>query len=160
VAFLSGEQIPPQQYVPVFVGELLPYVEANYRTLPQADRRASVGQGFGGFFAFACALGQPGLVGKVGTQGGFFSEFAWGPIQGMLKSAKEQPLDIYMDWGLYDLTSPVENWSVREVNVRAAEELRKRGYAPKGGEARDGAGWPSWRNRTAELLEALFPKAG
>jgi len=160
VAFLPGGSIPPQQYVGVFLGELLPYVEATFRTRPQPEQRASVGHGFGGILAFLSALEQPGVVGKVATQGGFFTEGAWGPIQGMLKTAKEQPLEIYMDWGLYDLTSPLENWSVRVVNQRAVEELRKRGYAPKGGEAHDGAGWPSWRNRTGDLLQALFPKAG
>ena len=160
VAFLPGGVIPMPQYVGVFVGELLPSVDENFRTIKEAESRASVGQGFGGFFAFMAALGQPGVIGKIATQGAFFFEFAWGPVQGMLRNAEEQPLDIYIDWGRYDLTSPVENWSLREVNRKAVEELRERGYEPTGGEANDGSGWPSWRNRTADLLQAMFPTAG
>ena len=39
----------------------------------------------------------------------------------------------------------------------AYHNLRAAGYDFVGGEAHDGMGWPSWRNRTDALLEALFP---
>jgi hypothetical protein len=46
-----------------------------------------------------------------------------------------------------------------ETNRRFAAFLRERGYRPAGGEASDGAGWASWRNRTDRVFEAMFPAA-
>ena len=40
---------------------------------------------------------------------------------------------------------------------RFNELLRSKGYEPRGGEAKDGDGWASWRNRTDQLFAALFP---
>ena len=48
---------------------------------------------------------------------------------------------------------------MRGANTRFAAYLRERGYRPAGGEAPEGSGWASWRNRTDVLFGTLFPPA-
>ena len=52
------------------------------------------------------------------------------------------------------------NWDVGRGNRRFADKLRGIGYTIAGGEAHDGCGWSSWRNRTDDILETLFPMGG
>lgn len=74
-----------------------------------------------------------------------------------IKTAKEQPLQIYLDWGLYDLRTARENWDIPEANRRFIQYLRERGYKPAGGETHEFFGWASWRNRLDRVLVTLFP---
>jgi hypothetical protein len=46
---------------------------------------------------------------------------------------------------------------MRADNEHFAGVLRQQGYSVAGGESPDGAGWSTWRTRTGEMLEALFP---
>ena len=46
---------------------------------------------------------------------------------------------------------------MRVTNRRFNDYLRAKGYRPAGGEAKDGMGWASWRNRTDLLFAALIP---
>jgi hypothetical protein len=75
----------------------------------------------------------------------------------MVKAPADQPLDIYMDWGRYDLRSPQESWDVKDLNKNFVKLLKEKGYEPSGGEAPHGTGWSSWGNHTGALFEALFP---
>ncbi len=148
---------PPTSYVQMVLGEMIPFMDSTYRTIPSAEGRASLGNGSTGFPALVCALMQPGVIGKVATQGAWLFGSSLRPVMGMIKTPDEQPLDIYMDWGLYDVRSPQENFNVAIGNRNLAELFKDKGYAPKGGEAADGTGWSSWSNRTDALFQALFP---
>ena len=75
----------------------------------------------------------------------------------MLDKIEAKSMNIYMDWGIYDLRSPMESWSIVDGNVRIFQRFKEKGFTPIGGEANDGSGWPSWRNRTDVLLRTLFP---
>jgi hypothetical protein len=44
-----------------------------------------------------------------------------------------------------------------DASRKLAAKLRRQGIEVAGGEVHDGTGWPSWRNRTDRLFEALFP---
>jgi enterochelin esterase family protein len=148
---------PPAPYAQMVMTELVPFIDSTYRTIPSAEGRASLGNGTLGFPAFLCALMQPGVFGKVATQGAWLYDFAVGPLTGMMKTPVEQPLDIYMDWGRYDLGNPQENWNWGDNNRNFTKLLEGKGYKPKGGEAADGTGWSSWGNRTGAVFQALFP---
>jgi len=67
--------------------------------------------------------------------------------------------NLYLDWGRYDARSPTEGNDTGKATERFARALREKGYQCVGGEATDGAGWASWRNRTNEVFETLFPIA-
>ena len=72
-------------------------------------------------------------------------------------TSDERPLDLYVDWGTYDVKAVDENWDFRDSGVATMELLSERGYAVAGGEVPDGTGWSSWKNRTDRVLKSLFP---
>jgi hypothetical protein len=59
------------------------------------------------------------------------------------------------DWGRYGHEITREGSDMLEANRRFNESLCEKGYRPAGGEALDGFGWASRRNRT----DRLFPPA-
>jgi outer membrane protein assembly factor BamB/enterochelin esterase-like enzyme len=157
VVFTGKAAAGMPQYATYFTDELVPWIDSRYRTRTEAEHRASIGQARAGIPAFFGTFTTPGVIGKLGTQSAWLFEYAWVPLQDMVKSADEQPLTIYMDWGRWDLSNHRENWNVGTINADVVATLRERGYDPAGGEAHDTTDWSSWRNRTGAMLEALFP---
>jgi outer membrane protein assembly factor BamB/enterochelin esterase-like enzyme len=146
----------PSEYMRMFSEELVPFVDSRYRTIAEPGARACVGMGFGGYSAFMAAFSGT-TVGNYGGQGSFVMDSMEGPLAAMVKGPAEQPMRIYLDWGKYDLRNPHENWDLGASNRRLAAMLTSKGYSVAGGEAHDGCDWSSWRNRTDDLFEALFP---
>ncbi|MCH8807759.1 MAG: PQQ-binding-like beta-propeller repeat protein [Planctomycetes bacterium] len=143
------------KYAAMVADELVPFVDQKYRTVRTAEGRANVSSGFSGLGAIFCTFGHPSTFGKLALQTPFMVDFV--AVDRVLKKAGDHPLRIYLDWGKYDLRSPLESWSMVKAGRELDQRLRKLGYKPLGGEAPDGTDWPSWRNRTDALFEALFP---
>jgi enterochelin esterase-like enzyme/outer membrane protein assembly factor BamB len=145
---------PMEKYGEMIATELVPAIDERYRTIAEPMARATVGAGsVGGNAALMAAFGQPGLFGRVGAQ----SATGVGRLGDMLKSAEEQPLVIYLEWGTYHMRSPHEAWDLAEANREVWGLLRDAGYRPAGGEVPEGYGWACWRAHTDELLAAMFP---
>jgi enterochelin esterase-like enzyme len=146
-------------YAAMVADELVPWVDATFRTVAEPSARAHVGAARGAYWALDTVTRRPGVALRVGVQSPFMFDTDLAALAASVRGAAEQPLVIYLDWGKYDLRNPHEAWDVGAFSREFAELLRARGYAPQGGEAHDGTGWASWRNRTDRLLEALFPAA-
>lgn len=147
----------PAPHAQMVLGELVPFIDSTYRTVAEGQGRAIIGNGGLTFPTFLSVLMQPGMFSKVASQSGVIFDFAKVTLAPMMKTADELPLDIYIDWGAYDLRSEDESWDMADSAKDLVELLRKQGYSPAGGEAADGTGWSSWRNRTDALLTTLFP---
>ncbi len=145
------------KYAEMFAKELVPLIDKTYRTLALPEARASVGHGFGGYPAWHVTFKNPGLVRKVGTQSAFMFTTSMQKLELLIATAGDLPLDIYLEWGKYDLRNPHENWDLGKTNVELGDLLKQRGYTFTGGEVHDGTGWSSWRNRTDKLFQTLFP---
>ena len=78
-------------------------------------------------------------------------------LQRLVDAAEGPSMDLYMEWGLYDARAPHENWDLRDSAENFMDYLVGRGYTVAGGAVPDGTGWSSWRNRTDQVLTALFP---
>ena len=154
--FFGGD---PMMFQNMFTEELVPFIDTNYRTLAEPESRACVGSGSAANTALNTAFGS-GIVRKVATQSPFLMDSMHGMLLDKIQGADKQPMLIYMDWGKYDMRNPHENWDVGRGNRRFAEKLRGKGYTVAGGEANDGCGWSSWRNRTDDILETLYPMGG
>lgn len=146
----------------VLAEQVVPAVDERYRTLPDRDHRAVVGMGWGSFSSAALLFENPGLFGALGVQSFYALDE---PMEELLESLGDQnastvPLRIYLEWGRWDLISPHENMNMRVWGRRGWDLFRERGWEPQGGEVWDSTDWPSWRNRTAELLGSLFPIDG
>jgi enterochelin esterase family protein len=139
--------------------QVVPAVEARFRTGGEPAARAAVGAGFDGWTAAYAAFHFPDVFGLLATQSLFMLTAGETALLKEIRTADERPLRLYLDWGRYDLRGTREAWNMTDTNRRFAAFLRERGYRPAGGEANDGFGWASWRNRTQRVYESLFPAA-
>ncbi len=137
--------------------DVVPFLDAQYRTDPRAERRAIVGTGFAGWGGAYAAFRWPQVFGGLGLQSLVMLNTDEDVLAKQVKGASEAPLRVYLDWGRYDRRGTREAWDMREANARFAALLRERGYHPAGGEVPEGAGWAGWRNRTDRVFATLFP---
>ncbi|MEM7585255.1 MAG: PQQ-binding-like beta-propeller repeat protein [Acidobacteriota bacterium] len=144
-------------FAEMFASELVPFIDSKYRTRASSQARTSVGMGWEALTAAYCTLKRPGIVGNLALQSMYALTAPEGGPPAWLGHADQQPLNIYLDWGKYDLRNSHEAWSMAEDSRRFFEAMRERGYAPVGGEVNAGAGWASWRTRTHRWLEQLLP---
>ncbi len=137
--------------------ELLPALEARYRTLPGAENRAMLGIASGGFGSAYTALKNPDTVGKVGVQSFYFREAA-DELRAMISSGEPRPVEFYVEWSINDLKAQGEGGvQCRRHSRELAALLKDNGYAITTDEVVDAAGWGSWRSRTDRILETFFP---
>lgn len=157
-----GELLGPQKdaYTTMFAEQIVPMIDERYRTLAEADQRASVGPFFGAYAALYTTLSKPEVVGKVGLQSAFLLTRQEQSVYALMGKAEDLPLTIYLDWGRFDLRAEREGWSLVKSNRRLLDELSDRGYRPAGGEVQDGHSFESWKSRNDRWLEALFPLTG
>lgn len=139
---------------------VVPEIEQRYRIETDRGSRAVVGMGFPGFTAARIAFEHSDLFGALGLQSIFLTE---GYMEDGLRetvgeqTAETTPLQIYMEWGRWDLVSPHEQMDFRYASRWTWDLFRELGYEPMGGEVWDSTDFASWSNRTDILLEALFP---
>ncbi len=145
------------EYARIVVEEIIPLIDRKYSTIPSAEARASIGASFAAYASFYATTTHPNVFQKLGLQ-----TMTWEPgyareNAALLVGPERQPLDIYLDWGKYDLRSPMEGANFPKANRTFARVLEEKGYTFTGGEVHEGGYWISWRNRTDKLLETLFP---
>jgi enterochelin esterase-like enzyme/outer membrane protein assembly factor BamB len=153
---------PPEMWaasVEMLAKEIVPLIDGRFRTIAEPGARAAVGPAFDAVIAIDAAFSEPGVFGAVGIQSAFLLDVIETALKARVRPASERPLRVYHDWGLYGHASTREARDLRAANRRFNEYLRSKGYQPAGGEAKDGDGWASWRNRTDQLFAALFPPA-
>lgn len=107
-----------EEYGRFLAEELVPWVDARYRTLPAASERALLGSSLGGVVSFHAGWAHPETFGNVGAMS---STFGWrDDLLERVSSEPKRPLRIYLDTGW-----PRDNY---EVNRRMRHQLVRRGY--------------------------------
>ena len=148
------------EYARIFLDEVVPLVDGAYRTVATREGRANMGAMYGAFMAFYATFTHPDVFGRLAMQSIDWDQKAAAENGALIAPASTQlPLRIYLDWGKYDLRSPMEGYNLRRSSEAFARLLEAGGYSFAGGAVNDGAGWASWRNRTDRVFEALFPIA-
>jgi outer membrane protein assembly factor BamB len=143
----------------VFVSEVVPAIDERYRTRVDRESRANVGQGWPGFAATALTFSNSDQFGVLAVQSFYALTEQMGAAKGAVGEATAEtvPMRIYLEWGRWDLNSPHEGFDMRESSREAWRFFSQRGWEPMGGEVWDSTDWGSWNNRTAVMLEQLFP---
>ncbi|MBT3606366.1 MAG: PQQ-binding-like beta-propeller repeat protein, partial [Candidatus Latescibacteria bacterium] len=145
-------------YAQTFTNEVVPFIDQKYRTVSKRTGRANMGSVYGGFMAFYATFKYPNQFGKFAVQTMAWDQTAQAEEAGLLKSvSKSLPIDIYLDWGKYDLRSPMEGNDLGKSSASFAGVLKSSGYNFVGGMANDGSGWISWQSRFDQVFETLFP---
>lgn len=146
--------------IEALAGEIVPFVDARFRTRAEPGGRAVIGHLWAGGTALRLAFHEPALFGALGMQSLAVLDTDEAALRPLVREAGRGPARVYQDWGMYGHASTRENADMRSANRRFHAFLREKGYSPAGGEAKDGIGWASWRNRTDALFAALFPPSG
>ena len=150
----GGELWEPSEYIEMIATELVPAIDAKYRTLDKPAARAAVGSNNGGDAAFLGGFVHPELFGRVGS----LWPVIFGPeLAKIMPRADKQPLVVYHAWGTYHIRSPHEAWDQVVENRAFFQKLRQSGYRPAGGEVPEGVAWPFFDRYTGDMLVALFP---
>ncbi|MEO8276874.1 MAG: alpha/beta hydrolase-fold protein [Thermoanaerobaculia bacterium] len=100
------------------VGELKPWVEARYRTLPGPENSAVMGSSLGGVVSFYLGWQYPEQFGRVGAMSSTFGYRD--DLIARVASEPRRPLKLYLDTGW-----PRDNY---EVNRSLRQLLLRRGY--------------------------------
>lgn len=146
--------------------ELVPNIDARYRTNPTRDARALVGTSYGGVFTTFAGLKYPEVFGRLAifspaywvfdspdTTGN--SAFAAGArrmdavVQNALKTPPSEPSTIFMSTGL-------DGWDVGELDSMS-KPLQQLGNTVQVFHVQEGHSWGAWAGLTDEMLEYLFP---
>ncbi len=145
------------KYFGMLTEELIPHIDANYRTIDSAESRAAIGTEDAAFMALYATSKAPGTFSRLGLHSASWGELEESLVTTQMAGSSNQPLIVYHDWGKYDYYSPMEGTNIPKQNHRLREFLKEHGYNYSGGQFNDGGAWPNWRNRTAKMLEHLFP---
>jgi enterochelin esterase-like enzyme len=144
------------QYAQMVAEELVPQIDAKYRTINNPDARAFMGADEGGYSAFYTTFKYPDTFSKIAGQSTHFMPTENPALKQLISGSEKRPFTIYLDWGKYDIVYDSGfNW--RLLNQELAGFLKQNGYSYTGGEVNCGFNWACWRNRTDKILETFFP---
>ena len=135
-------------YARFLATEIVPAVDANYKTIKSREARAVLGASLGGVTSIWAGLRYPEVFARIGGQSSSFWIDRWRVVKELEKlDAGKASYRFYFDDGTLE---GVED--TRRVN----DLLRGKGYPVTYIEGETGHNWTSWRDRLAEAFVALM----
>jgi enterochelin esterase-like enzyme len=128
------------------VNEIIPYIDARYRTRRSPDNRAVLGASDGGNITLWLGLNYSGVFGNVAAQ----SSNIVSAISSGFQNGPQLNLKLYLDLGTYDIPQLIP--LVRSF----IPILQARGYTYQYHEYHEGHSWGNWRAHIANALEMFF----
>jgi len=167
VAFVERPQATAQEefggdksadYVRMLTEELVPRLEADYRTRAEPEARAIMGIADGALMAVHAAVARPDVFGKAGGCSFYLANPETPHLKAALAERTGQgQASFWIVWNRYEWQRPEWNVDLARDSKAMVETLRSHGYSVDDREALDSAGWGSWRIETAEILQQIFP---
>jgi enterochelin esterase-like enzyme len=131
--------------------ELVPFIDARYRTRATRDGRALMGASLGGTISVWTALKYADIFARVAGQSTAFQiddERVVTALASLEEMRRERPLKFYFDVGLLE---PI--W---KVNRRVRVMLAGRGYPVVYRETNAGHNWTNWRDGLADAFKGVW----
>ncbi len=129
------------------VNELMPYIDARYRTRRHPESRATLGASNGGNIALWLGLNHSNVFGNVAAQ----SSNIISSISSGFQNNPRLDLKLYLDLGTYDIPQLIP--LVRNF----IPILQTKGYIYQYNEYHEGHSWGNWRAHVDNALEMFFP---
>ena len=143
------------EYARMLGDELVPHLQAKYRTQRGSDATAIMGAGGGGQVAVYTALSHPEVFGKVAVRSLRLLSPAGDHVLSLVRGPK-QPVQFHVGWDRYDArTIEYIDMDIPRDSRDLADLLEEKGYVWTGGETVEGAA--AWGSRTDRILKAFFP---
>jgi enterochelin esterase-like enzyme len=143
------EYLMNEGYAGFVASELVPHVDASFRTFPHPEGRAVMGASLGGLMSVYLALTRPDLFSRGASQSGAFL-LAQDRIVSLATDARDGQC-FYFDVGKYEQR-------FIPAHVRLVETLEARGCRCFFQQLAGGHNWTSWRTHLKELLMFLWPR--
>ena len=135
------------QFASFIAEELMPYIDANYRTILNPGKRATIGISNGGNIALWIVYNYPDVFGLAGSNSGNIQFTTLSAFQ----SGTEHSSKIYLDAGKYDLPGFLTlTQDLRDV-------IQAKGYDFNYNEWNEGHSWLNWGAHLDNALEFFFP---
>ncbi len=136
------------RYVNYLVSELVPAVDARYRTQTSPATRAIGGASLGGLISAYAAFHRPEVFGNVLAQSSAFQVNGGLPVS-MVASSERKPVRFYLETGRYE--------GLAESNRAMKLALESKGYDFAYREYNFGHNWTHWQDVLADGLAWVFP---
>ncbi|MCP4205375.1 MAG: hypothetical protein GY769_25980 [bacterium] len=146
------------EYVSMLADELLPYLDAHYRTIRGPASRAVLGVGNAGMMAAFAALERPeifGMAGGLSVQ--LLDPLGSKLMTRLLEGERVSDSRFFVTWNRYELRREEWGLDLGEDCRRLVEALTLAGHDVDGLELLDSAGWGAWQAQVAEPLVCFFP---
>ena len=146
------DRMPVPKFVDSIATKIVPFVDKNFRTVAERSSRTCVANGLSASMAFTLVIDHPSVFGAASVQTPLvFDAAQQQAIDGI--GALEQPAQIFIEWGSFDMFNPDENWDARKMGKHLFDEFSKsKNVTMHGGEVADSTDWASWRNRFDQVL--------
>ncbi len=146
------------EYVSMLADELLPYLDAHYRTIRGPASRAVLGVGNAGMMAVYAALERPEIFGRAGGLSVQLLDPLGSELMNRLvEGGRVSGSRFFITWNRYELRRAEWGLDLGEDSRRLVEALTLAGHDVEGLELLDSAGWGAWRAQVAEPLVRFFP---
>ena len=137
------------QYRLFFVNELVPYIDANYKTKNDPKERLVLGDSYGGNISALISYNHPEVFGLCGLHSGAFQQNGYEAynliVNGPVKDIKWSSI-----WGIYEGSLTQNMRSFRDYLISASYELEWL-------ERPEGHSWGLWRATIDRMLIYFFP---
>jgi enterochelin esterase-like enzyme len=131
------------------ISELMPVIDAQYRTRRNPASRAMVGISFGALVATQICYNRPESFGLCAP----FSPAYWPngmEVYNKIYNGPKKDIKIYLDWGTYEGSGMMDATMLRD-------KLMTKGYQITWNDWNEGHSWGSWRAHLDIALEYFFP---
>lgn len=136
-------------YERMVVGELLPYIRAEYDVAREPGKTAIMGASLGGSISLVISVKHSDIFGNCGSQSGAFAVDG-GNLFDMMEKMPRQPVKFYLDTGVIgDLDT--ENRRMRDI-------LEMKDYTLMYQEFNEGHSWGNWRAHIDDMLIFFWGK--
>lgn len=148
----ENEYVLNDTFVNFLADELVPVIDAGFRTIDSPASRGMAGVSYGGLCAtYTCYL-RPDIFGMCAAQ----SPAYW-PNNNLILSLLatngfDPDIPVYMDWGTYEP-------SIQLTGIMARDWFMANGNAVAAFEYPEGHSWGQWRAHIDDALKMFFPPA-
>lgn len=140
-----------------FVQEVVPAVDARYRTRASPAGRAVGGISMGGTAALSLALGHPDVFGACIAQSSSPGDQLVALLD-LARGRRRPAVSVWLDVGIFE--SDLHGWDLLDQSRRLRDDLAARGFRLRFLEVNEGHSWGSWRARMREAIAFIWGGAG
>ncbi|HFC12919.1 MAG TPA: esterase family protein [Anaerolineae bacterium] len=145
-------------YAAFLAEELLPFIQAEYKTDPAPTKNGLLGADLGAVAALHTALRYPNRFGLVAAQSGIFS-LADDSLMRAIAANPALPLKLHLIVGSYETNIMPDQFADPDIlatNQRMAVMLERNGYEFIYQEFAQGHSWGLWRSQIGDALHYLY----